>query len=76
MQRLHVHEPVWIHTHKPDWHLFGTRLEHLIHGSRFWAAVALVVLLGVMFVLAVLSRSGMITDAPIAPLYPYPPYLP
>ena len=53
MQRLHLHKPVWIHAHKPDWHLFGTRLQHLIHDPRFWAAVALIVLLGFMIAMAI-----------------------
>ena len=72
MQRLHLHKPVWIHPHKPDWHLFGIRMEHLIHDPRFWAAVALIVLLGLMIAMAIFS-SG--TGTPLAPIYPYPPYM-
>jgi hypothetical protein len=75
MQRLYVHKPDWIHIHKPDWHLFGTRLEHLVHDPRFWAAVAFVVILGAMIALAILSP-GRGTGTPLAPIYPYSPYLP
>jgi hypothetical protein len=74
MQRLHLHKPVWIHAHKPDWHLFGVRLEHLIHDPRFWAAVALAVLLGAMIALAIFSP-GTSRGTPMTPIYPYPPYM-
>ena len=74
MQRLHLHKPVWIHAHKPDWHLFGIRMERLIHDPRFWAAVALAVLLGAMIALAIFSP-GTSRGTPMTPIYPYPPYM-
>ena len=75
MQRVHLHRLGWIYIHKPEWHLFEMRLEHMVHDPRFWAAVALAVILGGMIALAILS-SGTGTDAPLAPFFPYPPYLP
>ncbi|MFZ9024813.1 MAG: hypothetical protein ACO3BO_08715 [Anaerohalosphaeraceae bacterium] len=76
MQRIHLHKPVWIHPHKPDWHAFGTQLDHMVHDARFWTVVGFIVLVGVMIALAFLAQSGMSTDRPLAPVYPYPPYLP
>lgn len=74
MQRIHLHKPQWIHGHKLDWHLLGTRMEHLIHDPRFWAGLAL----GILFILMILT---VIFAKPIegrpSPFVPtYPPYMP
>lgn len=76
MQRLHLHTAGWTHMHKPDWHLFAARLDHMIHDPRFWAVLVLVALFAAMIALAFVSRSGIITNAPFAPIYPYGPYIP
>lgn len=72
MQRMHIHRPNWMHLHKPDWHTVGVRLDHLVHDPRFWAAVALAVLLGMMIMTMILSGGG--SSGPYrTPIYPYMP---
>jgi len=63
-----------MHMHKPDWHSAGVHFGHLIHDPRFWAALALVVLLGLMILASIMTKS---TGAPITPRsYPSYPYMP
>ena len=73
MQRIHLHKPSWIHVHKSDWHLFGTRLEHTIHDPRFWAGLALAVLFILMIISAILAKPTEGTTIPRFPVYPYVP---
>ena len=61
MQMAHMHKPNWVHWHKPDWHAMGTRLSHVVHDPRFWAGLALAILLGAM-ILAILGTQ-MALDA-------------
>ena len=72
MQMAHMHKPNWVHWHKPDWHAMGTRLSHVAHEPRFWAGLALTVLLGAMILATIFSKySGGAT--PVVPIYPYVP---
>ena len=60
-----------VHLHKPDWHIIGMRFDHIIHDSRFWAGLALVILVALMIVTMILFKpSGGITANPS---YPYMP---
>ena len=70
MQMAHMHKPHWVHWHKPDWHTVGTHLDHIIHDPRFWAALALVILLGAMIVAAFFTKPS---GNPVMPTYPYMP---
>lgn len=74
MQRMHIHTPGWMHMHRPDWHTMGIHLGHAIHDPRFWASLALAVLLGAMILAAILSQSA--DGTPIRPVYPTYPYMP
>ena len=69
MQKIHLHRPGWMH--KPDWHTMGTHLEHIIHDPRFWAAIALAILLGLMILTTIFSEPG--TYSGHTPIYPYLP---
>jgi len=60
-----------IHVHKINWHTFGVHLVHLVHDSRFWACVALAVLLGVIVLMTIMTTSGNINSRPVFPAYPY-----
>ncbi len=74
MQRMHIHTPGWVHMHRPDWHTMGIHLGHAIHDPRFWASLALAVLLGAIILAAILSKSG--SGTPTRPIYPTYPYMP
>lgn len=74
MQGLHMHTPNWVHWHKPDWHAMGIRVGRIVHDPRFWAALALAVLFGLMIVTMIFSKtSGTPTTIPYPPTYPYMP---
>lgn len=63
-----------MHLHKPNWHIVGLRMEHLLHDPRFWAAIALAILFALMIITAVYTETGEgTTTSPIAPMYPYMP---
>ncbi|MBC8378038.1 MAG: hypothetical protein H8E62_02590 [Planctomycetes bacterium] len=74
MLRVHMHTPGWVHRHKPDWHTMGIRLDHLVHDPRFWAALALAILLGAMIAATILTKS--IGGTPVVPTYPLYPFMP
>ena len=70
----HMHMPAWMHWHKPNWHTMGFRLGHLVHDPRFWATVALAVLLTLMILTAIFTESQSTTPVPRPyPIYPYAP---
>ena len=72
MQMAHMHKPNWVHWHKPDWHTMRNRLRHVTHDPRFWACLALTILLGAMILATIFSKySGSAT--PVVPIYPYVP---
>ncbi|MEN8127680.1 MAG: hypothetical protein ABFR90_07725 [Planctomycetota bacterium] len=73
--KAHMHMPGWMHFHKPDWHVVGMRMDHLVHDPRFWAAVALAVLLGLMILTTILAEpgSGETSMPQTFPIYPYAP---
>jgi hypothetical protein len=73
MQMAHMHKPNWVHWHKPDWHTMGIRLEHLIHDPRFWAGLALAILLGAMILATIFSKYTGGTPMTTYPIYPYMP---
>lgn len=75
MRKLHMHTPGWMrHIHKPDWHTVGLHLDHLIHDPRFWAALALAVLLALMVLTTIFAGSGGYSDdSGHTPIYPYMP---
>ena len=61
-----------IHVHKVNWHEFGVHLGHMVHDPRFWATVALATLLGVIVLMAIMTKStGNIGSSPVFPTYPY-----
>lgn len=61
-----------LHVHKVNWHEFGMHFGHLVHDPRFWAAVAIIALLGLMILMAMLSKpAGNINARPVMPTYPY-----
>ncbi|MBC8378024.1 MAG: hypothetical protein H8E62_02505 [Planctomycetes bacterium] len=72
MRHIHLHTPDW--THGPQWHTIQLHLQHLIHDPRFWAGVALAVLVGAMLLTLIQSKSGRVPDT--GPLYPSNPFLP
>lgn len=74
MQGIHLHTPKWVYRHKPNWHTMGIRLDHIIHDPRFWAGLALAILLGAMILATVFSRST--GGTPMTPTYPIYPYMP
>ena len=71
---VHWHKPEWVHWHKPDWHAVGIHLEHLIHDPRFWAGLALAILLGAMILATIFSKYG--GSMPMRTTYPIYPYVP
>ena len=73
MQRIHMHTPVWMHRHKPNWHAVGIHLEHIIHDPRFWASLVVALLLGLIILMAILSNPA--GGTPMRPLYPMYPYM-
>ena len=75
MRRMHIHTLGRVHAHRPDWHAVGIHLGHVIHDPRFWAAVALAVLLGAMILAVILSKFGD-SGMPMRPVYPTYPYMP
>ena len=61
-----------LHVHKVNWHEFGVHFGHMVHDPRFWAAVALATLLGLMILVTIMSKSTSNTDSgPVFPTYPY-----
>ena len=69
MQKTHRHLREWMHTHT-----IGEHLRHWTHDPRFWAAVALAILL--VLTLGAFFLSGRSNRAvPRFPNYPYVPYL-
>ena len=74
MDRLHIHLPERIHLHRPDWHALMAHLKDMTHDRRFWAALALVVLFGLMILTAILTKTPAVPrSGPIAPFTPYWP---
>ena len=72
--RTHMHMPGWMHLHRPNWHAIGMRLDHLVHDPRFWAALALAVLLTLMILVTIFAKSEGGTTMPHTfPIYPYAP---
>jgi hypothetical protein len=59
--------------YKPEWHTLKLRLQHLIHDSRFWMAV-IVILFGLMLLLSLTLHPGQQTWK--TPPYPSYPWLP
>jgi hypothetical protein len=76
MYRIPLHKPSWIHGHKPDWHAVGVHFGHLVHDPRFWAAIALIILLGLIISAMVFSKVESATTRPWNPVSPYVPYMP
>ena len=70
MQMAHMHKPDWVHWHKPNWHTLGIHLDHIVHDPRFWAALALAILLGLMILTTIFAKS----QGQMTPTYPYPVY--
>lgn len=61
-----------IHVQKVNWHEFGVHLGYIVHNPRFWAAVALTTLLGLMILVTIMSKStSSIDSGPVFPMYPY-----
>jgi len=74
MQGIHIHTPGWMHPHKPDWHILEAHIGHLVHDPRFWSALALVVLFGLLVLMAIYTKTtGQTTLPPTYPGYPYMP---
>ena len=64
----HIHMP-----HMPDAHQMGIKFNHVVHDSRFWAVVALVVIATLIVLTALLSSSGSTPVTPMpGPTYPFP----
>ncbi len=72
MQKMHIHLPGRMHMHKPNWHAIRVHMDHMVHDPRFWAAVALVVLFGLMILTTILSNDS---SAPVN-MTPFNPYWP
>ena len=72
MRHIHLHTPDW--THRPGWHTIGERMDHLVRDPRFWAGVALAVLVGLMLLTVALSEPG--TNPGSGPVYPSYPFIP
>lgn len=65
--------PGWMHLHKPDWYKVGHQMEDLIHDPRFWAVLALGILLILMILTAIFAKPNSAGAYPIGPMYPYLP---
>ena len=74
MQGHHMHMPGWMHLHKPNWHAMGVHFGHLVHDPRFWAAIALIILFGLMILASIMTKTSNMTPMPRT--YPGYPYLP
>ncbi len=60
------------HIYKPDWYKMGVRFDHLIHDPRFWAAVAVAVLVALIVLGAIFGSSrGGVPSPHSLPVYPY-----
>ena len=75
MYKMSLHKPRWIHGHRPDWHGFGVHFGHLVHDPRFWGAIALIILFGLLIMAIIFSRAGS-REAPKLwyPISPFGPY--
>lgn len=74
MLNVHMHTPDWVQRHKPDWHAVRVGVDHLVHDPRFWAALALAVLAGVIIAVMILTKSA--GGKPVMPTYPMFPLTP
>ncbi len=55
MHMPHIHVR---HMHMPNAHQMAVKINHMIHDSRFWAVVALVVITLLIILTAILSSSS------------------
>ncbi|NLK40775.1 MAG: hypothetical protein GX298_01810 [Planctomycetes bacterium] len=67
--RVHLRRLHW-----PDRHTMKSHLRQLVHEPRFWAALAIGILVALMLILSFIIRSDYGTSPPPYgyPLYPYP----
>lgn len=73
MQKMHLHLPGRMHMHRPNWHTVRVHLNELVHDPRFWAALALVVLFGLMILSTFLSAGSSTRTETMNPFNPYWP---
>jgi hypothetical protein len=73
MEKHNLNMPGWMHLHKPDWYKLGVRFDHLIHDPRFWAVLALAVLLILMILTSIYAKPVGPSENPVHPIYPYFP---
>lgn len=59
------------HIHKPDWYRMGVWFDHLVHDPRFWAGIALAVLLALIVLGVILGTLGQGSGRETFPNYPY-----
>ncbi len=67
MKLTEHHMREWIHTHNIDRHI-----GHWIHNPRFWALVALILVIALLIATALWSRTLPNSGARPFPTYPYP----
>ena len=74
MHRLQVHLPSWMHADKSNWHTLRVHLSHMLHDPRFWAALALIILFGLMIITTLMTKPALVPGpTPTHPIYPYLP---
>jgi hypothetical protein len=72
MTKVRMHTPEWLHRHKPNWHTMGPRLDHVIHDPRFWATLALAILLTLIIITMIFSKPVSGTNrVPFYSIYHY-----
>jgi len=70
----HLSVKSWIHgIHMPKKHGVAMSMAHLVHNDRFWALVALAVLIGLVLTVALLTGYREGTGPEMVPMYPFYP---
>ncbi len=59
--------------HMPSRHETGVKMQKLVHDERFWAIVAIVVIMALLITLAIVAGTGTGASPNFTPMYPYYP---
>lgn len=70
----HVPIKSWIHhVHMPKGRNVGIKMHKMVRDERFWAILAIVIIMALLITLAVIAGKGTGTSPNFTPMYPYYP---
>ena len=70
----HVPIKSWAHhMHMPHMHNIGVNMHKMARDERFWAILAIVIIMALLITLAIIAGKGTGTSPNFTPMYPYYP---